>query len=196
MEDGERKRVIEFYETQVWVPGLRETLTEEELNHLSDTLMFARWMLASQYDECVNAIRTAIKVVENNLLSAVFSVGKKVYFSDEKLPYNVMAVSKRYALVSRKLNRREDAELIHHMVKMSAYLSFTQAYNDNKDTPVYSVIDFTENKRSSNNLVFGIFDYFDEVDCKKAIGYLETGGMELSSRDKAELVVDFKRSLK
>jgi len=130
------------------------------------------------------------------MLSAVFSVGNQVYFSNEKLPYNVMALSKRYAVVSRKLNKREDAEHLHHRVKMSAYSSFTEAYNDNKDAPVYSLIDFTENQRSPDNLVFGIFDYFNEVDCKKAIRYLETGKMELSSRNKAELSVDFGRSLK
>ena len=130
------------------------------------------------------------------MLSAVFSVGNQVYFSNEKLPYKVMALSKRYAVVSRKLNKREDAEHLHHRVKMMTYSSFTKAYSDNVDAPIYSLIDFTENKRSSDNLVFGIFDYFNEVDCKKAIRYLKTGKMELSRRNEVGLSVDFARSLK
>jgi hypothetical protein len=130
------------------------------------------------------------------MLSAVFSVGKQVYFTNEKLPYNVMAVSKRYAVVSRKLNRIEDVEHLHHMVNMSAYSSFTEAYKDNIDSPVYSLIDFKTNKRSPDNLVFGIFDYFNEYDCKKAIKYLESGKMELSHRNIAELSVDLERSVK
>lgn len=130
------------------------------------------------------------------MLSSVFSVGKQVYLDNEKLPYNVMAVSKRYAVVSRKLNKREDAEHLHHMVNMSAYSSFTEAYKDNINSPIYSLIDLKENKRSPDNLVFGIFDYFNENDCKKAIKYLETGKMELSHRNISELSVDWKRSVK
>jgi hypothetical protein len=94
--------------------------------------------------------------------SNIFSDGKKIHFTNEKLPYIVMAVSDRYAVVVRKLHRRQDASLLHDRVRMSAYLSFTEAYNCNKDTAVYSLIDFKENKRSSDNLVFGIFDYFKE----------------------------------
>jgi hypothetical protein len=129
-------------------------------------------------------------------LAAVFSVGKKVYFTNEKLPYNIKAVSKRYAVVSRKLNRIEDAKLLHFQVEMGAYFTFTEAFNDNKDAPVYSLIDFKENMRSPDNLVFGVFDYFNEHDCQKAIKYLETGKMELSKRNKSELSVDMERSFK
>ena len=128
------------------------------------------------------------------MLANVFSVGNQVYFLNKRLPFTVMAVSKRYAVVSRQLNRREDADLLHHQVNMGAYCTFTEAFEHNKQSPVYSLIDFTENQRSPDNLVFGIFDYFNQVDCKKAIRYLETGKMELSSRNKAELYVDFSRS--
>jgi len=126
----------------------------------------------------------------NKQQTSIFTIGKKVYFTNEKLPYIVMAVSDRYAVVSGKLNRRQDAELLHHEVEMGAYQSFTEAYKHNKDTPIYSLIDFKENKRSSDNLVFGIFDYFKEEGCKEAIQYLETGRMELSDRNIIELSVD------
>jgi hypothetical protein len=52
-----------------------------------------------------------------------------------------MAKSKQYAVVSRKLNRREDAKLLHFQVEMNACRTFTEAFNENKDCPVYSLID-------------------------------------------------------
>lgn len=132
----------------------------------------------------------------NTLLSAVFSVGKQVYFHNEKLPYKVMAVSKRYAVVSRPLNRREDAELLHHQVKMGAYCTFTEAFEHNKQSPVYSLIDFEENIKAPDNLVFGIYDYSKESDCEKVIKDLESGELELSHRNRCELSVDMERSAK
>lgn len=121
--------------------------------------------------------------------------GQKVFFKDETLPYEVKAVSDRYAVVSRKLHRREDAELLHHQVKMSAYSTFTEAFNANKENPVYSICDFKENVKAPDNLVLGGYDYADEKDCQKAIRCLEDGNMELSHRNRVELNIDWKRTL-
>jgi hypothetical protein len=57
------------------------------------------------------------------------------------------------------------------------------------------LIDFKEKTRSPDNMVFGIFDYFDKSDCEKAIKYLETGKMELLKRNKAELCIDMARTV-
>jgi len=76
-----------------------------------------------------------------------FKKGGMIYFNGEKLPYKVMAVSDRYAIVSRKLKRREDADLLRHEVEMMAFSTFTEAYNFHKDSPVYSVLDFETNER-------------------------------------------------
>jgi hypothetical protein len=142
----------------------------------------------------------SIEVQNGNIakpvLSAVFSVGKKVYFTNEKLPYRVMAVSERYAVVSRSLNRREDAELLHHQVRMGAYCTFTESFEHNKQSPVYSLIDFEENIKAPDNLVFGIYDYSKESDCKKVIKDLESGELQLSHRNRCELSVDLERSIK
>ena len=123
-------------------------------------------------------------------------VGQKVFFTNEKLPYEVKAVSDRYAVVSRKLHRREDAELLHHKVSMLAYFSFTEAYDDNKGNPVYSLLDFKENLKAPDNLIFGNYDYFNSDDCEKAIKDLENGTIELSHRGRVELSIDWKRTLK
>ena len=138
---------------------------------------------------------TMVELTNNKMqnLQPLLTVGEKVFFVNEKLPYNVMAVSKRYAVVSRRLNKREDAAHLKHMVEMSAYSSFTEAYESNVGSAVYSLIDFEENKRSCDNLVFGLFNYFNENDCKNAIKYLEAGKIELSRRNETELLVDVDR---
>jgi len=133
-------------------------------------------------------------IAQNPLLSAVFSVGNKIFFDGEKLPYKVMALSERYAVVSRPLNRREDAGLLRHQVKMGAYLTFTEAFEHNKQSPVYSLIDFKENIKAPDNLVFGLYDYSNEESCRQVIKNLESGEMELSHRNRCEMSVDMERS--
>ncbi|RTK92894.1 MAG: hypothetical protein EKK64_11155 [Neisseriaceae bacterium] len=123
----------------------------------------------------------------------IFKVGQKVYFKDEKLAYNVMALSNRYAIVSRKLHRRVDAPLLHHRVAMATYVNFTEAFIANKHNPVYSLIDFQENSRSSDNLVFSMYDYFQASDCQKAIKDLESGELMLSDRNKIALAIDVEK---
>lgn len=120
--------------------------------------------------------------------------GQKVYFTNEKLPFNVMAISERYAVVSRKLHRREDADLLHHQVETSAFCSFTEALDYHKESPIYSLLDFQEKVKAPDNLVFGNFDYFNEKDCKKAIKDLEKGEMELSHRSRVKLSIDWGRT--
>jgi len=121
---------------------------------------------------------------------------QKIYFIGEKIPYVVKAISERYVIVSRKLNRREDADLLHHMVKMSAYSSFTSAYDHLKESPVYSILDFQKNLKAPHNLIFGPFDYFKDEDCEEAIKWLEKGEMELSHRNRAELHIDWDKTNK
>lgn len=148
---------------------------------------------AREYAEFLNNTRgNALKYS----LKAVFTVGKKVYFTNEKLPYKVMAVSGRYAVVSRPLNRREDAELLHRQVKSGAYCTFKEAFEHNKQSPVYSLIDFEENIKAPDNLVFNAYDYSKEEQCRKVIEHLENGIVRLSNRDRCKLEVDMERSLK
>lgn len=123
-------------------------------------------------------------------------VGQQVYFRNEKLPYQVKALSDRYAVVSRRLHRREDADLLHHDVEMGGYFSFTEAYNHQKDNAVYSILDFQENLKAPDNLVLGSFDYHKEEDCQEAIRSLEKGEIELSYRNRVDLQIDWDRTKK
>lgn len=121
-------------------------------------------------------------------------IDQNVYFTGEKLPMKVMALSDRFAVVSRKLNRTEDADLIRHQVEMGAFENFTDAYNDMKGKPVYSLLDFEEMIKAPDNLVFGRYDYFDQSQCQDAVISLVDGQMELSERNRAELKIDWERT--
>ena len=129
------------------------------------------------------------------MLEQKLKPGQKVFFTNEKLPYEVKAISDRYAVVSRKLHRREDAGLLHHKVSMLAYFSFTEAYDDNKGNPVYSLLDFKENLKAPDNLIFGSYNYFNADDCENAIKDLENGTIELSYRGRVDLSIDWERTL-
>lgn len=115
--------------------------------------------------------------------------GDTVRFAGERLPYTVMATSDRYAVVSRKLNRREDAGLLHHRVEMNAYSTFTEAYNAHKNDPVYSLLDFQEGLRAPSDSVFDSHDYSDAGDCQVAVQLLESGKVCLSRRNQTEIIL-------
>lgn len=53
-----------------------------------------------------------------------------VYFIGEKLPMKVKAVNENYAICTRKLNKRQDADLLHRQVETGAYFYFMEAYNN------------------------------------------------------------------
>jgi len=63
MKQQDRYKIIEFYEKVVWLPGMpkSDTITDKELESLKDTLWFARWMLATAYNDCVNSIKNTLK---------------------------------------------------------------------------------------------------------------------------------------
>ena len=49
---------------------------------------------------------------------------------------------------------------------------------------------FDEKIKAPDNMLFGIYDYSKESDCKKAIMDLESGELKLSHRNRCELSVD------
>tara|TARA_R100001244_G_C5157640_1_gene130586 strand:+ start:324 stop:533 length:210 start_codon:yes stop_codon:yes gene_type:complete len=69
MKKEDRKDVIAFYETQVWLPSMPKsnTLTDEDLERLKNTLWFASWMLSVNYDKCVDAISSTMRKIFNGV---------------------------------------------------------------------------------------------------------------------------------
>lgn len=85
----------------------------------------------------------------------------KIYFSSEKTPYTIKAFDGRYAIC-------------------------TKPYNFKK-TVIYTIIDFKNNIRSTNNLVFNMYDYKILNDINECLNDLKTGDVELSRRNSVEL---------
>jgi hypothetical protein len=108
--------------------------------------------------------------------------GDNVNLEGECLPYRVMAISNRFAVVSRHFDRQEDYELLEWEVKRGAQTDIDSAFENCKDLPVYSLLDLQQKLRSTDNLVFGIYDYFSETDCEECLKGLENGTVELSHR--------------
>ena len=120
--------------------------------------------------------------------------GQKIYFVGEKIPMELIARTENYGCVVRSLDIDEDFELLSHKVEMNAYLDCESALNDLKDCPVYSLLDFREEKRAPSNLVFPDYDFWSKEDCKKAVEDLEKGKHELSRRNGCDLVIDWERT--
>jgi len=118
-----------------------------------------------------------------------FTLGTKVYFYEEPLPFYVKAFSDRYVIAVRRLNKRADAELLKHKVRMNAYCSFEEAYQANIDAPIYTILDLQEGIRGGSSLVFDPTNYFDTKDCKKLIKLLELGEVGISHRNRTEIQI-------
>jgi hypothetical protein len=121
-------------------------------------------------------------------------IGKKIYFQEDKLPYKIMALSDRYIICVRKLNRIQDKKLLEYMVDMGGYPNFKNAYKDNKDCPVYTIVDLQENVRASDDLIFPMLNYFEKSECDKAIDLLNTKQISLSKRNKIMLMIDWEKT--
>lgn len=120
-------------------------------------------------------------------------VGQDIFFKGEKLPMTLNALGERFAVCTRKLHRREDADLLHFEVERGAYNSFTEAYNELKDDLIYSCLDFESNRRAPHNIIFNCYDFRNQEDIDSLLKDLECGKAELSSRNYSELRIDIER---
>lgn len=116
-----------------------------------------------------------------------FKKDQQIYFDGEKASFKVIAISENYAICTRKLHRRYDADLLKHQVEMGGYFSFTEAYNHQKDEIVYSILDFKNMKRAPHNLVFNPYDFKDTNSLNELLNDLESCKVELSRRNGCKL---------
>ena len=121
--------------------------------------------------------------------------GMKVFFIGEKAPMEVKAVSENFAICTRDLHRWYDADLLKHRVEMSAYMSFTEAYNDLKNEKIYTIIDLKNNIRGPHNMVFSSFDFKKQKEINYLLYALEIGEVEISKRNQCDYNLDFERTL-
>lgn len=91
--------------------------------------------------------------------------GQKIWFKDCKKSFKVRCANNSFAIC-------------------------TQPYNFKPETVIYTIIDFERNVRGTDNLVFGIHDYYSDEDCENALNDLVSGDMEVSYRNYVELDIE------
>lgn len=91
-------------------------------------------------------------------------VGDNIKFNSEKGQYKVKACNERYAIC-------------------------TKPYNPQR-TVFYTIIDFKQSIRSTNNLVFNMYDYKIQEDIDACLVDLIAGKIELSRRNQIDLDID------
>ena len=87
-------------------------------------------------------------------------VGDKIKFAEEKRPYRIKALGKRHAVCTKPFNP--------------------------KKTVLYTIVDFEEQIRGTENLVFGFGAETDEQ-CNDMLQRLESGETEVSHRNRIDL---------
>lgn len=90
-------------------------------------------------------------------------VGSKIKFAEEKQRYTVQALGKRYAVCTKPFNAQK--------------------------TVIYSVVDFEEQVRGTENLVFGMGAETKEQ-CEEMLDRLESGETEVSHRNRIPLCIE------
>jgi hypothetical protein len=92
---------------------------------------------------------------------ALLQVGCKVQVTRDKKPYTVKAFDGRYAICTKPFNL--------------------------KKTVLYFIIDFHENVRGPNNLVFNIYDYAIQEEINNCMVDLKKGELKISHRNRVDL---------
>lgn len=69
----------------------------------------------------------------------------------------------------------------------------TQPYNFRPKTVIYTIIDFERNVRGMDNLIFTVYDYYLDEDCKLAMEDLLHGDLEVSWKSSKNVALDIVR---
>lgn len=126
-------------------------------------------------------------------MNKTLKIGQKVFFVNENQSYMVKALTENFAVCVRPLHVREDSKFIFEYAKREE-ISFSKAFRLMKDSPVYTLIDFSKNERGKSNLLFDHYNYNNDDECWLVIQMLESGVMGLSSRNKIELNINWDKT--
>jgi hypothetical protein len=66
----------------------------------------------------------------------------------------------------------------------------TQPFNLQPKTVLYTIIDFDRNVRGEDNLIFSVYDYYSDEDCKQAMEDLISGEIEVSYKRNKNTILD------
>ena len=105
---------------------------------------------------------------------------RTIKFKDEKLPFDVVAFSERFAVCTRSIDLKVDKRLITSLTSEEV-----------KNLVVYTLVDFKEGIRAPNNKTFNSYNYASKSDCDRCLKDLELGNVELSRRRKVDLLIEW-----
>lgn len=91
--------------------------------------------------------------------------GDRILFKGDKKFYRVRCADERYAIC-------------------------TQPFNFRPRTVIYTIVDIREGVRGTDDMVFGIHDYYSDKDCNAALEELRNGELGLSRRNCRRLEVE------
>ena len=91
---------------------------------------------------------------------ASWSVGNRILFAEERRPYRIRAIGKRYAVCTKPFNP--------------------------KHTVLYTVVDFQKQIRGTEDAVFGMGAETD-AQCREMLARLESGQSGISHRNRVRL---------
>lgn len=66
----------------------------------------------------------------------------------------------------------------------------TQPFNLQPKTVLYTIIDFDRDVRGEDNLIFTVYDYYSDEDCKQAMEDLMSGEIEVSYKRNKNTILD------
>lgn len=91
--------------------------------------------------------------------------GDSVWFSTSKKSFKVRECNDRFAIC-------------------------TQPFNLQPKTVLYTIIDFDRDVRGEDNLIFSVYDYYSDEDCKQAMEDLMNGEIEVSYKRNKNTILD------
>lgn len=91
--------------------------------------------------------------------------GDSVWFSTSKKSFKVRECNDRFAIC-------------------------TQPFNLQSKTVLYTIIDFDRDVRGEDNLIFSVYDYYSDEDCKQAMEDLMSGEIEVSYKRNKNTILD------
>lgn len=109
--------------------------------------------------------------------------GKRVIFQEENIPYEVKAANERFAICTRKFDKKEDEDILVSIVLSGGFWTKKTAYDHLKDETIYTIVDLEKNIRSTDNLILSPYDYSSQSDIDKVLDGLIKNEIELSKRN-------------
>lgn len=116
-------------------------------------------------------------------------INQKIYFHGENLPMTIKSINDKFAICTRKFDLIED-DILSYKMEMQPYKTKQEIYETLKNEIIYSCIGFSNNYRSTHDLIFNPYDFNKLKDINQLLKDLTNGTVKLSRRNKCELIIN------